>query len=571
MLSVMREMVVTTTRTAYSTCFSEGEDFTCGFFDSTGRMIAQAYGIPGHAGALVDAVETILAAYQDFDPGDVVVFNDPYAGANHQADVVVCLPIFVSAELVGFAVNRGHWSDIGGMAPGGWSGTAQHVVQEGLIIPPAKLYRKGELCVEIQQFILRNVRMSKQCWGDLQAQLASNIVAGRRIEQLADKYGLSILKLGMESALDYSRRRFKRLLEELPDGSCSAIEDIEDDGKGGGPHHIRVEVTKKGSSVVIDLSQSDPQVLAPVNCTLSGTRSACFVALAAVVDPMVDMNSGVLDLIQVRTRPGTIVHPVYPAPTFAWADTCIKTCEVVLRALHALVPGRIPAGSMGTGNNLTGAGNDPRTNEEFLMYLFEPGGAGARALKDGNNVDWPIIANAKNESMEVWESRYPVKFLAYEMITDSGGIGEYRGGLGAARRMEICVPTEVSACADRHVIPPAGLEGGGPGKTNRFTVDRHGKRQRFTDLFGSRSPSKFSLVPLQVGDVLSIEGGGGGGYGDPFSRQIDAVLRDIELGYVSPGAALDDYGVKLDASGHLDRVATENLRKATIDRGADND
>ncbi|HKQ01476.1 MAG TPA: hydantoinase B/oxoprolinase family protein [Actinomycetes bacterium] len=561
LLSIMHEMVLTTTRTAYSTCFSEGEDFTCGLFDTRGRMIAQAYGIPGHAGALVDAVETIIRAYPSFEPGDVIVFNDPYDGANHQADVVVACPMFVADRHVGFAVNRGHWSDIGGMSPGGWSGTVDHVVQEGLIIPPAKLYRAGELNREIQEFILKNVRMARQCWGDLQAQLASNIVAERRVRELAGKYGLDRLLLGMEAALEYSRRRFTRFLEDFPDGEYAATEVIEDDGHGGGPHTIRVKVIKDGSSLVVDLTGTDRQVLGPVNCTFSGTRSACFVALAAVIDPMIDMNSGVIDLIEIRATPGTLVRPVYPAPTFSWADTCIKTCEAILRALRGMAPDRVPAGSLGTGNNLTASGVDPETNEEFLMYLFEPGGTGARPNKDGNNVDWPIIANAKNESMEVWETRYPVRFLGYGMNTDSAGPGAHRGGLGATRRLQLLRPALVTACADRHVIPPWGLEGGHAGTPNDFSVVRDGQRHDIQRLFDTRSPSKFSLLPLQAGDVLEVTEGGGGGYGDPLRRDPSLVERDVRDGYVSRASAGDDYGVRLDRDGRVAVAETEALRR----------
>lgn len=561
LLSIMDEMVATTTRTAYSTCFSEGEDFTCGLFDAQGRMIAQAYGIPIHAGALVDSVKTVLEAYDTWEEGDVAIFNDPYEGGCHQADVVVARPMFVDGRMVGLAANRGHWTDVGGMSPGGWSGTVTHVIQEALIIPPAKLYRRGVLNREIKDFILKNVRLPKQCWGDLQAQLASNVVAERRMRDLAGKYGVDSVLEGMEQAIEYSRRRFTQMLERFPDGEFEGREVIEDDGHGGGPYDIKVRVEKRGSSVVVDFEGTDDQVMGPVNCAFAGTRSACFIALMAVVDPEIAMNQGVVDLIDIRAPEGSLLRPVYPAPVFSWADPAIKACEAVLQALAQMAPDRVPAGSLGTGNNMTASGIDPESGEEFLMYIFEPGGGGARPDKDGNNVDWPIPANAKNESMEVWEARYPVQFEGYEMIPDSSGAGRNRGGLGVSRRLKVLLPTSITGCADRHRIGPWGLEGGGRGLPNRFSVVREGQEFDLPTLFGTLSPGKFSLLPLEPGDILSVAQAGGGGYGDPLDRDPEAVGRDVMNGYVSKGAAREVYGVVLSPSGEIEEEQTREARE----------
>lgn len=560
LLSIMDEMVATTTRTAYSTCFSEGEDFTCGLFDAQGRMIAQAYGVPIHAGALVDSVKTVLEAYESWEDGDVAIFNDPYEGGCHQADVVVLRPMFVDGQMLGLAANRGHWTDVGGMSPGGWSGTVTHVIQEALMIPPAKLYRGGILNREIKDFVLKNVRLPKQCWGDLQAQLASNVVAERRMRDLAEKYGIDHVKQGMEQALEYSRRRFVQMLERFPDGDFEGKEVIEDDGHGGGPYFINVQVTKRGSSIVIDFDGTDPQVLGPVNCALAGTRAACFIALMAVVDPGIAMNSGVVDLIDIRVPEGCLLNPVYPAPVFSWADPAIKACEAVLQALAGMAPETVPAASLGTGNNMTLSGAYPGTGEEFLMYIFEPGGGGARPNKDGNSVDWPVPANSKNESMEVWEARYPVQFERYEMIQDSGGAGRFRGGLGASRQLRVNLPTLITGCADRHRIGPWGLGGGSDGLPNRFSVVRDGRDYDLPALFGTRSPAKFSLLPLEPGDILDVSEAGGGGYGDPFERDPELVRLDVRDSYVSANAAHDLYGVALTSAGEVDVKLTEKLR-----------
>ena len=562
LVSTVEEMVEITVRAAYSTCFSEGRDFTCALFDAKSRMIAQAYGIPVHSGALFDPIETLMATYDTFEAGDVIVFNDPYNGGSHQADVVVASPIFLKKRLLGFAVNRGHWVDVGGMAPGGWSGTARHVIQEALIIPPVKLYKGGVLDREIRDFILKNVRLSKQCWGDIQAQIASNIVAERRVLELIDKYGLSQVLEGMEEALRYSRRRFTRMLEGLPDGEWEGTEYQEDDGHGGGPHKVQVKLRKRGRRVSMDFSGTSPQVRGPVNCTFTETKAGCYTALMNVVDPGVPLNSGAIEGIEVKAPLGCMVNPVYPAPVFSTtSDPLNKVYEAVLKAMAQWLPDRVTAGSYCTMNNCTASGDLPEEGEEFIWYHFGPGGVGARATKDGRDGDCHAMTNAKTESMELWEARYPVRFERLEMIADSGGPGRYRGGLGVSRQIRVLEPTFLTGCADRHKIPPWGIDGGGEGKPNTFALIRDGKEWNFRGLYGTLSGSKFTNLPLKVDDVFDIRSGGGGGYGDPRLRDPASLLGDVRNGYVSPEKARDDYGVWIDpVTGKVDEVKTERLR-----------
>lgn len=265
LVATIREMVTTTVRTAYSTCFSEAEDFTCALFDSNGRMIAQAAGIPIHVGGLSIAMQGILTRWKNFSPDDVIIHNDPFTGGSHQADGTVCRPIFVDGELVGFAVNRGHWTDVGGMAPGGWSGTARHVVQEALRIPFVKLYDAGKLNADVHDLLLANVRLPQQLWGDLQAQIASAVTAERRIVETASKYGLDTLLASFRLAQDYSRRRFLRALESVPNSTVRTREIfMENDGFGGGPYEVEVAITKTATGLVVDYTGTDQQAQAPV-------------------------------------------------------------------------------------------------------------------------------------------------------------------------------------------------------------------------------------------------------------------------------------------------------------------
>ena len=563
LISTVQEMVETTVRAAFSTCFSEGLDFTCALFDNQARMIAQAYGIPAHSGALFDPVMVMLDTYKSFEEGDVIVFNDPYNGGSHQADVVVARPMFMDGKMLGFAVNRGHWVDVGGMSPGGWSGTVRHVIQEALIIPPVRLYKAGVLNREIRDFILKNVRIPKQCWGDLQAQIASNIVAERRLRELITKYGYGTVEEGMEKALEYSKQRFAKKLEELPDGQWEGTEHMEDDGHGGGPYKIHVTLTKQGKKLSLDFSGSDPQVRGPVNCTFTEAKAAAYTALIDVVDPYIPLNSGFIDAIEVTAPKACIVNPVYPAPVFATtADPMTRAYEAVLKAISRWLPERVVAGSSGTMNDITASGDDPGSEEEFVWYHFGPGGTGARATKDGIHGDCDPMVNCKRESMEIWETRFPVRFERFELITDSCGHGKYRGGTGVSRKLEILRPTFLTGCADRHKLPPWGLDGGQSGYTAQYILERDGKDWDFPTLYGTFSPAKFSNLPLKPGDVFDIRSGGGGGYGDPLERDLGLVAEDVLEGYISTEKAGEIYGVLIDPSnGLVDSRKTTQMRK----------
>jgi N-methylhydantoinase B len=542
LVSTVREMVATTTRTAYSTCFAHGEDFTCGLFDAEGRLIAQDQGVPVHAGALGDAVSHVIAGAGRIEPGDVFLHNDPYNGGTHQADGLVCRPIFAEGSLAGFAVNRGHWTDVGGMAPGGWSGSAEDVNQEALIIPSVRLLAGGEVVEDVKRMILRNVRLPVQLWGDIQAQIASNVVAERRIAELIRNHGRDGFDAVVEGTLDYSRKRFLAGLEQLADRIAEASDVIEDDGRGNGPLTIKVKVTKTPEGVAVDFAGTDPQALAPVNSTLACTKAAVICSLVAIVDADIPLNAGVVELIHVTAPRGSLVNPVSPAPAFgATADPSDRVSEALLRALAELAPERAPAGSYSTGNNVTGGGLRP-DGSQFLWYSYQAGGCGARPWADGNSAEWHLMANSRNESMEVWETRYPVQFLSFGLIPDSGGPGRHRGGLGTERRVRITEPTRLSGISDHHRIGAAGLQGGGAGLPNGFAIERDGKRQPLDEAFGLASPSKFANLPVHAGDVFVSIQGGGGGFGDPHERERERVEADLEAGYVSPEQAASSYG-----------------------------
>lgn len=543
LVSTVREMVLTTTRTAYSTCFCHGEDFTCGLFDASGRMIAQDQGVGVHAGGLEGAIASVIDRLGDEEvrEGDVFLQNDPYDGGTHQADVTAVRPVFVQGRHLGWAANRGHWSDIGGMAPGGWSGEATDIVQEALLLPSVRLYDAGVLNRDIHQLVIRNVRIPEQCWGDLQAQVASNIAAERRIAALVDRYGFEGFEQAADAAVAYSRRRFLAALERLPDGTVHGKDFLEDDSAGNGPFEIRVKLTKSADGVVADFTGTHPQIPAPINCSYACTRAAVIGSLIAVTDPDIPLNAGVTSLIELIAPPGSMVNPVYPAPCFGTtADPADRTAEVLMTALGELAPERIIAGSYSSGQNVTAGG--VAAGSEFSWYSYQSGGTGASARGDGNSAEWHLMANSKNESMEAWETRYPVEFVTYELRDDSGGPGRFRGGLGTERSLKVTQDTTISAISDHHWTGARGLEGGGEGEPNGFAIIRDGERRSVQEWFKTSSPSKFSNLPLNRGDIFVTSQGGGGGYGDPIERDRAAVEADLRAGYISAETAAEAYG-----------------------------
>lgn len=559
LLSTLREMRASTARSAYSTCFAEGEDFTCGILTPDGRLAAQA-GLPGHSGTLLEAMGAVLAAYDEFQPGDVFIHNDPFNGGSHQADVMLGRPLYFDGELFGFAVNKGHWIDVGGGSAGGWDGSVTHSSAEGLIIPPIKLYEAGRLRTEIRDLILRNVRMPHFVWGDLQAQIASSIVAERRLAELAVKRGREGVLDLFEAAIDRSRRHFLAHLKDASHGSAEATDVMEDDAQGHGPYPVKVRIDVSPEGVRVDFTGTALQARSPINATIANAKAASYAAVLAAIDPEVPMSSGCLDLIEVIVPKGSLLNATEPAPIYSGtADPANRATETILRAFANLDPRRVAAGSYATGNNSVGYGFNG-DGDEYLWYVFESGGLGGRSHADGNSAEWHLLPNCKNESMEVWEARQPVEFEHYSLVPDSGGPGRYRGGLGTERALRVRNPTSVHAVADRHKVPPWGLEGGRSGTCNSIRIVRDGRSYRPTEL-GAQSDSKFGSLELGVGDVYVVRQGGGGGYGSPSERPPEEVLQDVRSGYVSPDSARRDYSVALDANDQdVDLDATAALR-----------
>jgi N-methylhydantoinase B len=529
--STTQEMIETTVRTAYSPTFAEGHDFSCALFDSSGRMVIQSRGIGVHLGSLAGAMQALVGKFPKPDPGDVFITNDPYL-ATHQPDVVVARPVFAAETHLGYAVNIGHWTDIGGMTPGGCAGTSTHVVQDGLIIPLCRLFARGELVEATRDFILANVRLPEDDWGDLMSQIAAAATAEIRLRSLVERYGVEQVLAGMAASIDYSRARFHAKMREIPDGTYEAVDYIEDDGITDRSYPIKVSIRKTQDKFVVDFTGSAAQAPTPINASITSTRAAAFTGIIALVDPTIPVNAGIFDLIEVVAPEKTITNAKWPAPVFGCTFEIAKRIpETILKAMAAEMPERAAAASFGSGNNLSARFVDPRTQEESLWYVFYEGGQGATAAGDGNDAVYFWGGTALNQPVEIWEHRYPVRVERYALRENSAGGGRFRGGLGTVREIRLLADHHLSGLADRHRIQPWGIEGGEPAATNRWSVRRDGETVELAEAFQLKSPSKFYNIPLRAGDTLIIETAGGGGYGDAAERDREAVHRDETLGY----------------------------------------
>jgi N-methylhydantoinase B len=535
--STLDEMTKTTARAAYSTTFSEGLDFSCAIFDVGGRMVAQAAGIATHLGALRPVMVRVRELYDKFEEGDVIVTNDPYL-AKHQPDVVVVRPMFWGDQHVGFAVNVGHWADIGGMAFGGTAGTSTHVVQDGLIIPVSKIYSRGALVREIYDFISKNVRYPREAIGDLQSQIAACRIGELRLRELVGRYGLDVVQDAMDHAIDYSRKRFLSKIAAIPDGTYYAEDYLDDDGVSNREYLLRIRVEKTARGFVVDLAGSAPQARTPINSNYATTCAAIYAGLIAVVDPEASPNEGIFGLIEVKAPEGSVVNARWPASVLgAGYEVSKRVCEMVLRAVARSVPDRIAAGSYSSGNNIAARCVADDGDLEKTWYSFTEGGLGAWAEHDGNSGIFHWHSTMTNQPIEIWEQRYPVLFKKYALLPDSGGPGKFRGGLGTVRHIECLWDHFLSGLADRQRIPPWGLDGGHVGRPNRWAFIRDGAERTFKEAFDLPSNCKFYDLPLRKGDILVLETGGGGGFGDPSLRDPKEIDNDLREGYISSASA----------------------------------
>ncbi len=548
--NIAAEMALVMMKTSYSTIFNEGLDFSTVLLDREGNLIAEKNYTPSMMGAIPHTVRWTLEEFGEefFNPGDVVVHNDPYRGNCHIPEHMMMKPIFRGDELLAFAGAIGHVAEVGGKAPGSFASDATDVYQEGLRLPPVKLMEAGQHNQQLWRVILANHRTPRNTWGDFHAMIGALNVGERRLGSLVERYGLETVRDGSRALIDYSDRRLRAEIETLPDGCFEASTIVEDDGVSADPFEVRVAVTIRGNEVIADFTGSSPQVRGPMNCTYVVAASAVYNAIFCVADPqmLIPRNSGCYRPMRIIAPAGSVVNVMHPGPSVGGnTDLQPKLVDLLLAALSQAVPESVAASSGGSSSNLLFGGTHPETGQYYSNYHFDGTGAGGTALKDGNDAEITRHSNCRNTPIEIFEHRYPLRTLEYRLVADSAGAGKHRGGLATQRTFEIeADEITFSALFDRSRIAPEGLFGGLPGLGSELVVRRVGESdfRPFDEVFGVASPTKFTNVVLKRGDQLRYRTPGGAGFGDPRERDPISVREDVLEGYLTAETASRDYG-----------------------------
>jgi N-methylhydantoinase B len=558
--AVSDEMALAVQRAAYSTNVKTRLDFSCAVLDGQARVIAQSFSQPNHLASLVYFVPRILAEYgrDRLRPGDGILCNDGHRGGVHLNDVCLVVPIFVDEAIIGFASIMCHHIDVGGGTPGS-IGLSREIFQEGVIIPPVQFLREGEICDDVFKLFLNNVRSPRETGGDLRAQVAGVNIAIRRMTEMVEKYGLETIVDAMDGLLDYTERRTRAGLANIPYGVYEAVGYMDSDGFNDTPVKVQVKITVTSEKVIYDLTGSDPQVRGPINATMS--FSDCAYTLLVLMDSDLPVNDGFYRVIELIAPVGTVVNAQHPAAIAAGWETAFRVCETSFRAFGRAVPERLTAGSKGCLCNIGFGGIDPRSGSYFAFYEAMAGGYGARFSKDGIDAIQPHVQNTENSPVEETEASYPMRIVRYALIPDSEGAGKHRGGLGLRRDYTFEGEVVFSVLADAAKFAPWGLGGGLSALPARYVRNPETQPQEY----GSKL-----TVDLQPGEVFSVRMGGGGGYGPPWEREPSLVLDDVLGGKVSFERSQTVYGVVIDAASQtVDQHATEAARRVMRERSAD--
>ncbi len=506
--SVAEEMGVTLGRTAHSPNIKERRDYSCAVFDATGQMVAQAAHIPVHLGAMPTAVEYSMPL-APFLPGDVVLLNDPYLGGTHLPDVTMVSPVFLRSGLIGYIASRAHQADIGGMSPGSMP-LASELYQEGLIIPPIKLYEAGKLNQAVYDLILRNVRTPDERRGDLDAQMACHRIGEQRLLEIAGRYGADETQRQMQALLDYAERITRAAIAKIPDGAYEYEDFLDDDGTSDESVPIRVKVTVSGDSLDVDFTGSGPERPSSINSVASVVKSAVYYVVRCLLDEHVPTNHGCFRPVSLTIPEGTVVAARPPRAVSAGnVETSQRMVDVVLGALAQALPDLIPAASAGSMNNTALGGYDPERQRYYTYYETIGGGGGGTPVAPGLSAVQTHMTNTMNTPVEALEMSYPFRIVEYRIRRTSGGNGEHNGGDGIVRSLEFLAAGLLTVISERRRLQPWGLAGGQLGEPGKNVLQRAEGEEVVL-------PAKFQMF-VQEGDRLTIHTPGGGGWGKPAS------------------------------------------------------
>lgn len=552
------EMDATLFRSAFNPIIAEAHDASHGIYDAiTGKTLVQGKsGLPVFVGAMAFAVKAVIDKVVidgNLSDGDVYIFNDPYDGGTHLSDFKLVQPYYRNGELYCYLASVGHWHDVGGNVPGNYNPEATESFQEGMLIPPVKLIEAGKFRQDIVDIMQANSRQPISLYGDLNGQINALKLGERRLTALLDEYGDTTVQDALTELQARAAQLMRMNIAELPDGTYSCDDWLDNDGIVDKPLKIALDLTISGETMKLDFSRSSPACAGPVNISLSTAVASVYVAIKHVFND-VPANSGVLDPIEINIPDHTLLAVKAPKPVGGYTETILRLIDVVFGAMAKVTPERSNGCAYGTINALSLAGHR-QDGRRWVMFSFFGGGHGGHPKGDGLNHGNAPISTATIPPLEILESAYPMFFTKWALRPDSGGAGRNRGGLGAIYEIELLEEkADVFLFGERGRYAPAGVYGGGSGALNTFSYEQDD---------GYHKPpmaSKMVGIKIKKGQHLHLETPGGGGFGNSNDRDPEAVMRDVGLGYVTKEGAKNDYNVVLNDNGTVDQIQTDKLR-----------
>ncbi len=541
---VCDEMDLAFSRAAFSPIIAEADDRSDGIYAAEdGALIAQgAGGLPVFVGTMQYSTRVLIERIAEGltaapEPGDMYCVNDPYLGGTHLMDVRFARPVYRNGEIFCWLSNTGHWPDIGGSVPGGFSASATAVEQEGLRLPPVKLFKRGQMDQEIFQIICSNIRVADQRIGDIKAQAAALDLGEERLCAMLDRYGDDTVQAAIAELRSRAATQMRTLIQEIPDGDYQSVAWVDSDGVVNEPLAIRLNIAKAGDHMTFDFAGSSPPCQGPMNSVLATTLSSVYLAVRHLF-PEAPISAGAFEPLTVIRPEGTFLDAQYPRPVSGCAaEVSQRIAEAVFAALVEALPHRATAAPAGTSGNFALGGNDPTSGRSYVMYQLTGGGYGGSEDGDGLSNGCSTIGISKAQPVEILEQNYPILFRRYALHEGSGGAGEFRGGFGLDYEVELRRgDARASFVMDHGRFGPQGAAGGQDGGPNKITVWRDGVAHVPDHL------SKEQDIPLKAGDRVRVQTPGGGGYGDPKARSADAVREDVRLGRYTAAEAATLFG-----------------------------
>ena len=560
LMSAADTMALTVVRTARSAVIKHGMDFSTSIFNAEGEQVAQGLTLPPHLGSMAPALEGVMNAFGgDVHPGDIFANNDPYEGGSHLPDIFLFKPVFVNDTLIGWSCCIGHQTDIGGRVAGGNACDNTELFQEGLILPPLKLYERGELNRAVWRILEKNVRVPEIVLGDVQALLAAVQFGERDLLRLADDYGLEDLKSYMTDILDTTERLTRAEITGLPQGEWEFTDYIDNDGIDPQPIAIHANLKIDGDEVFVDFDGTSPQAKGSINPNFAYTKSNVYAVFKCLIDPAIQSNSGFFRAFNITAPEGCFVNPQHPAPVAVRGLAGFRICHTLFGAMAQAMPGKIPA-AWGGGEVGISFGGYHRDRKAWVYLEFNNDGprGGGPQFDGADGLSSPVL-NMANTPVESIEADQPLLIERFGLYPDTAGAGKFRGGLGLIRDFRILADEATFQLrTDRTDFLPWGVEGGKPGTPTRNYLNPDEPTGDAPE--GRKLPGKH-LTTLKKGDLYRMIQAGGGGYGDPLERDVYAVLDDVEQEKLTVGYARREHGVVIDPDTlSLDLTATEKLR-----------